>query len=266
MGTTPKETLSPKKKSASDKKNTVNGKAKDKKSTTTRKRTRKVSLKLDDFSVSQYLIQHPEFFIRNAHQIEQMYIPHPVRGVVSLPEWQLARQRARISQLESEITLLMEHASTNEMLFQQLMALQNQLLQANDLDELMHHLNRWVKTLGLSGAYLHLFDNKWQLAAPSRYQHYQLSDKKFNFIRVRHLQYSRYYLGQLNTTELDLLIPERIYIGSVALSLLGEFGDLGVLVFASHSAHHYQMGQGTLLLEKISELLPILISRWVSRK
>ncbi|WVD62085.1 DUF484 domain-containing protein [Orbus mooreae] len=235
-----------------------------KKSTNTRSRAKKVLL--NDDLVSQYLIQNPDFFIRHARQIEQMNIPHPVRGVISLSEWQLARQRNKIKQLESEITLLMEQASANEKLFESLMFAQNQLLQATDLNDLVERLNIWAKSLGLVGAYLYLFDDKWQLGTPLNYHHLSLSSDKFEFIRVRHLQYGRQYLGQLNMTELNLLIPERVYVGSVAVSMLGQFSDLGVLVFASRNPYHYQAGQGTLLLEKISEILPLLISRWIMRK
>lgn len=47
-------------------------------------------LALDDDTVMQYLLQNPDFFIRNARQVEQMRVPHPVRGTVSLVEWHLA--------------------------------------------------------------------------------------------------------------------------------------------------------------------------------
>ncbi|MFQ1018702.1 DUF484 family protein [Gilliamella sp. CG13] len=222
-------------------------------------------LKLNDEVVSQYIINNPDFFIRNANQIESLQIPHPVRGVISLPEWHMARQRNKIKQLESEITLLMEHATANEQLFSQLMDLQLKLIQTSDLNELIQSLNSWAKSLGLNGAYLYLFDDKWLLSAPSNYHYLALNSSQFDFIRVRHLQYSHQYLGALNSTELDFLLPEHNYVGSVALSLLGKFGDLGILIFTSANPHHYQAGQGTLLLEKISELLPILIEKWIMR-
>ncbi|WP_430875619.1 DUF484 family protein [Gilliamella sp. G0441] len=223
-------------------------------------------VKLNDEAVSQFLIQNPNFFIRNASQIESMQVPHPVRGAVSLTEWHMARQRNKIKQLESEITLLMEHATANEQLFSQLLNLQIQLIQASDPNELVQLLSLWAKSLGLNGAYLYLFDDKWLLSAPSNYHHFALNASQFDFIRVRHLQYSYQYLGTLNATELDFLIPERNNVGSVALSLLGKFGDLGILIFTSANPHHYQSGQGTLLLEKISEVLPILIERWIMRR
>ncbi|OCG61342.1 DUF484 family protein [Gilliamella sp. Nev3-1] len=223
------------------------------------------SVQLNDEIVSQYIIDNPDFFIRNARCVESVQVPHPVRGGISLPEWYMARQRNKIKQLESEITLLMEHASANELLFNQMMDLQIELFKAQDLNQLIVILNTWAKSLGLSGAYLYLFDDKWLLSAPSSYYHLALNTLQFDFIRVRHLQYSQQYLGTLNSTEIDFLLPEHGYIGSVALSLLGQFGDLGLLMFTSTNPEHYQAGQGTLLLEKMSEILPILISRWIMR-
>jgi uncharacterized protein YigA (DUF484 family) len=35
---------------------------------------------LDDELVMQYLLQNPDFFIRNARSVEQMHVPHPVKG------------------------------------------------------------------------------------------------------------------------------------------------------------------------------------------
>ncbi|MWP49373.1 MULTISPECIES: DUF484 family protein [unclassified Gilliamella] len=224
------------------------------------------SVKLNDEIVAQYLIDNPDFFIRNAQYVQFMQVPHPVRGIISLPEWNMARQRNKINQLECEISLLMEYASANELLFNQLMDLQIELIKAEDLNQLIALLNTWAKSLGLSGAYLYLFDDKWLLNAPSNYHHLALNSLQFDFIRVRHLQYNQQYLGPLNSTELDFLLPKHGYVGSVALSLLGQFGDLGLLMFTSTNPQHYQAGQGTLLLEKMSEILPILISRWIMRK
>ncbi len=84
----------------------------------------------------QYLSQHPDFFMRNARQVEQMRVPHPVRGSVSLVEWHLARQRHHITRLEEEVTALMEQARANEMLFAQLLHLQAELANADSLQDL----------------------------------------------------------------------------------------------------------------------------------
>jgi uncharacterized protein YigA (DUF484 family) len=60
---------------------------------------------LDDRAVVDYLLRHPEFFIRNARVVEQMRVPHPVRETVSLVEWHMARSRNHINHLEENISL-----------------------------------------------------------------------------------------------------------------------------------------------------------------
>ena len=53
--------------------------------------------------------------------------------------------------------------------------------------------------------------------------------------------------------------------GSVAMSLMGRDGDLGVILFTSRDAHHYEQGQATHLLQEIALMLPELLERWIER-
>lgn len=84
-------------------------------------------------------------------------MPHPVRGTVSLVEWHMARSRNHINQLEENMTLLMEQASTNESLFYRLLHLQARLASAHSLDEFLSRFHRWARELGLAGATIRLF-------------------------------------------------------------------------------------------------------------
>lgn len=220
---------------------------------------------LDDESVAQFLSDNPDFFIRNARQVEQMRVPHPVRGSVSLVEWHMARQRHHIQQLEEEITLLMEHASINEPLFNRLLKLQSDLAAADSLQELLNRLQRWARGLGLAGANVRLFTDKWQLGAPSGFTHLGLARNAFEPLRIQRLGQDNHYLGKLNGPELLLLLPQARQIGSVAMSLLGEDADLGLLIFSSRDSQHYEHGMGTVLLQQLATLLPGLLERWVSR-
>ncbi len=106
---------------------------------------------LNDGAVVDYLLQHPEFFIRNAAAVEQMRVPHPVRGMVSLVEWHMARSRNYIAMLEENMSQLMEQATANEGLFYRLLHLQNRLACAESLDDLLLRFHRWARELGLAG-------------------------------------------------------------------------------------------------------------------
>ncbi|MEC5319178.1 DUF484 domain-containing protein [Brenneria populi subsp. brevivirga] len=221
---------------------------------------------LNDEMVVQFLQQNPDFFIRNARQIEQMRIPHPVRGTVSLVEWQLARQRHHITQLEEEITLLMEQAGVNESLFNRLLGLQTELAAADSLTDMLERLQRWARGLGLSGAAVRLFSDKWRIGAPSDFTHLSLNRSAFEPLRIQRLGQANHYLGALNGPELLLLLPQAKQVGSVALSMLGERHDLGLLIFTSRDSHHYQDGMGTVLLQQMATMiLPAMLARWIER-
>ena len=220
---------------------------------------------LNDSAVVDYLLQHPEFFIRNARAVEQMRVPHPVRGTVSLVEWQMARSRHRIGLLEENMTLLMEQATANEGLFYRLLGLQNRLASAQSLEEMLNRFHRWARELGLAGASIRLFPDRWRIGAPSGFIRLALSRQAFEPLRIQRLGQQHHYLGQLNGPELLVVLPEAKAIGSVAMSLMGQDGDLGVILFSSRDVHHYQSGQGTQLLQEIALMLPELLERWIER-
>lgn len=222
-------------------------------------------LELDDRMVAEYLLCHPDFFIRNAQHVEQMQVPHPVRGTVSLVEWHMARSRNHINFLEENMTLLMEQASANEGLFYRLLKLQGRLASATSLQEMLNRLHRWAREMGLAGANVRLFADRWRIGAPSDFTHLALNRQAFEPLRIQRLGDRQHYLGPLNGPELLVVLPQAKAIGSVAVSLMGSDADLGVLVFSSRDPQHYQEGQGTQLLHELALMLPDLLERWVER-
>lgn len=218
---------------------------------------------LDDSAVCDYLLQHPEFFIRNARLVEQIQIPHPVRGSVSLVEWHMARARHKIQALEGDVSLLIEQASANESLFSGLLKLQSRLAAADSLHDMLNRLHRWARELGLAGAHIRLFPERWRIGAPSDFTHLALNRQSFEPLRIQRFGNVRHYLGPLNGPELLMMLPQAKAIGSVAMSLMGQHGDLGVLIFTSRDPQHYQADQGTQLLEELSLMLPTLLERWI---
>ena len=222
-------------------------------------------LQLDDNAVAEYLLRHPDFFIRHAHQVEQMQVPHPVRGSVSLVEWHMARSRHHISLLEENMTLLMEQANANEGLFYRLLKLQGRLASATSLQDMLNRLHRWAREMGLAGANVRLFADRWRIGAPSDFTHLALNRQAFEPLRIQRLGDKQHYLGPLNGPELLVVLPQAKAIGSVALSLMGSEADLGVLLVSSRDAQHYQEGQGTQLLHELALMLPDLLERWIER-
>lgn len=219
----------------------------------------------DELAIIDYLIEHPDFFVRHARQTERMQVTHPVRGAVSLVEWHMARQRQYIQQLEEEITGLMEQATANHLLFERLLVLQGHLASAPSLQAMLNRLHRWARELGLAEAVIRLFSDKWRLGPPSDFTQLALMQQAFEPIRIQRFGDGLHYLGCLNGPELLLLLPQAKAIGSVAISLLGDQGDLGMIIFSSRDVQHYQPGMGTVLLQHLAKMMPDLLSRWIER-
>lgn len=220
---------------------------------------------IDDAAVCDYLLRNPDFFIRNAALAGQMRVPHPVRGTVSLVEWHMARARNHITQLEENMSLLMEQASANEGLFYRLLKLQGRLASAPSLQEMLNRLHRWAREMGLAGASVRLFTDRWRIGAPSDFTHLALSRQAFEPLRIQRLGHESHYLGPLSGPELLVVLPEAKAVGSVAMSLMGGDEALGVVMFTSRDPQHYQPGQGTQLLHELSLMLPELLARWIER-
>ncbi len=217
----------------------------------------------DEEAVLAYLKAHPDFFIRNAAQITDMTIPHSVKGAVSLVEWQLGRQRERISTLTDDLMQLMIQARENEHLFSRLLKLLASLSAATSLDDFSERLNQWAKGLKLSHARIRLFTDSWRLGAPFRHQDLALSRAHFEAIRLSRFGDRNHYLGQLTAPEIQLLLPDSAFVGSASVSLLGGQHDLGVVIFVSRDKQHYQKDMGTAMLEQVAYFLPQLLQRWV---
>lgn len=220
----------------------------------------RLNQQLDDEAVADYLLRNPEFFIRNARAVEHMRVPHPGRGAVSLVEWYMVRARSRINALEEKMTVLMEQASDNESLFSRLLHLQRRLASADSLEALLNAFHHWARDLGLTGAAVRLFPDRWRLDAPPGLA---LSRQAFEPVRLKRFDQQHCYLGPLSGPELLLLLPEAEAVGSVAMSLMGSNGGAGVILFTSRDARHYQQGQGTRLLQEIALMMPDLLTRWI---
>ncbi|ELX8381165.1 DUF484 domain-containing protein [Providencia vermicola] len=220
---------------------------------------------IDDRQVARYLQEQPDFFIRNASLVEQLSIPHAIQGTISLPEAVMNRQRLKIKQLEQDICFMVEQAHENGLLFDELLYLVIDMSMAQSLNEMLSSLNRWAKKLGLSGASVRLFSDCWRLSAPLDAQALVVSRSAFESIRLQRFGEKTHYLGTLNGPEIQLLLPEAMNVGSVAISLFGHHGESGMVIFTSRNRDHYQSGMGTVMLEKVAQILPRLLCRWIER-
>nr|AUN36683.1 DUF484 protein [uncultured bacterium] len=88
-------------------------------------------------------------------------------------------------QQKENMALLMEQAIANEGLFYRLLYLQRSLTAASSLDDMLMRFHRWARDLGLAGASLRLFPDRWRLGAPSNHTHLALSRQSFEPLRIQ---------------------------------------------------------------------------------
>ncbi|OBX03389.1 hypothetical protein QV05_00160 [Gallibacterium genomosp. 1] len=218
--------------------------------------------------IHDYLNDHPNFFARHLSLLDKMQIPHQRKGMISLVEAQLGRQREKIATLEQQLYQISNTVQQNEKLFFSLLPLQKALLQADNFTEANQNLNQWAKTLALKSAKILLLKDAWteqnDIEAP-----YWIDRKAFEIIRLERFGLQSFYLGKLTNREKSLLfLPEELPVGSVALCLLKQNHQPyhSVLVFSSHNEDHFYRSQKTDFLENIVDLLEPLIAQWLAKK
>ncbi len=223
---------------------------------------------LTDRQVADYLQHQPQFFIRQPTLLNSLQIPHYSRGAVSLVELQLLSLRQQVSDLQQQQRELLARAAENERLFFSLLPLQRQLLQAPTLADGLQALQQWSRSQGLLACGLRLFSDCWQLTAPSTAHELALSQLQFEPIRVQRFGQCFFpgasYLGPLNAVEQQLLLPDVVRVGSVALQRLGVEREWGVLVFASRDPQHFQPGMATHLLQQVATMVEHALPAWVA--
>lgn len=219
--------------------------------------------------IDQYLQAHPDYFSRHQALLDQLVIHHQRKGMISLVEAQLGRQREKIATLENALNQVSSTVQQNETLFFSLLPLQKQLYQAKDIIEASHDLDQWAKTLGLKQGKILLLKDTWQ--SESVTSQYWLDRKAFEIIRLERFGLQSFYLGKLTNREKSLLfLPEELPIGSVAICLLNNKQDHkpyhAVLVFTALHEGHFYRGQNTDFLETLIELIEPLFHQWLTYK
>lgn len=217
---------------------------------------------IDDAMIAVYLQQHPDFFHRHKELALGLKIPHQEKGAVSLVALRMEQQRARIEQLENEITELMSIASYNEKVFHVYAEIYSQLFNCRSLTQLQRILVTNLQAqLPLAAATVRI--NEGQFKLKSQYQDFKISPHKLEQIRHQRLAGEGVYFGQINTAEKAVLFDNGTLINSVALMELGDHGQFGLLAVGSANGNHYQPGMDNLLLSHLCRIISLLLPQLI---
>lgn len=210
--------------------------------------------------VAEYLRDYPDFFQMYPDLVDTLSFSCSERGAVSLVELQLKRQREKISQLEEEITQLMEVAASNDHNFHQFMGLQEQVLKCRSIEQVIQCIEQQADLLGLK-SYLKLVD------APK--QQYKLSLESCQRFATNHFNGKDAYLGRLKKADCEQLLGiDAPDMGSFVVLPIGKKSSqqgslshgessylaspMGVIAFFSEDGGHFQPHMDTLFLRHLT--------------
>ena len=201
-----------------------------------------------EHSVKRYLQKHPEFFIDHPELIEKLAIPHDQKGSVSLVELQGEQLRKKNRALSHKLNQLISIAKQNEEIYRVYADLNLQLLSCRFFSEVQDVLEDVMsKKLRMSAVTLKPFSGAHALPEIQRKLFIEKRFKKECF-----------FFGRLSQHEQHLLFDDAS-VESVALMLLGDRGDLGILAIGSRDAGHFNPDMDTLLITQLQQFLNILL-------
>lgn len=205
---------------------------------------------MDAEQVATYLLDNPEFFSQFPHIIEKITIPHTHKGSVSLVELQSEQLRKKVRSLSHKLNQLISIAQQNEAIYRVYADLNLRILKCTNLDDLKFILEEVIQeNLQLSSVTLKLF--KGAHALPEIQQRLFV-EKRFK----RH----KFFFGRLSDHERKLLFADQ-EANSVALLLIGDLGELGILAIGSKDPGHFNPDMDTLLITQLQQFLGILLPK-----
>lgn len=205
---------------------------------------------LDAEQVANYLLENPEFFSRFPQLLEQITIPHAHKGSVSLVELQSEQLRKKVRSLTHKLNQLIAIAKQNEAIYRVYADLNLRILKCTNFADLVFILEEVIQeNLKLASVTLKPF--KGAHALPEIQQRL--------FVEKRFKQ-SQFFFGRLSDHERKLLFADQD-ANSVALLLIGEQSELGILAIGSKDPGHFNPDMDTLLITQLQQFLGILLPK-----
>ncbi len=203
---------------------------------------------LEAQDIADYLVSHPDFFNQYPLLLTKLNIPHQQKGSISLVELQAEQLRKKNRLLSHKLNQLISIAKQNEEIYRVYADLNIQLLNCGYLSEVQDVLEDvMVHKLKLSAVALKSFNGAHALPEIQRKL----------FIEKRFKQ-ECFFFGRLSQHEKQLLFRDQ-EVESVALMLLGDKGELGILAVGSKDPSHFNPEMDTLLITQLQQFLNVLL-------
>ena len=208
---------------------------------------------IDAEQVAAYLLENPDFFTQFPQIVEKISIPHSHKGSVSLVELQSEQLRKKVRSLSHKLNQLIFIAKQNEAIYRIYADLNMRILKCTNLSDLTFILEEVIQeNLQLASVTLKPF--KGAHALPE-IQRRLFIEKRFKT--------QQFFFGRLSDHERKLLFADQ-EANSVALLLIGDLGELGILAIGSKDPGHFNPSMDTLLITQLQQFLGVLLPKMLT--
>ncbi|TQV70767.1 DUF484 family protein [Exilibacterium tricleocarpae] len=209
---------------------------------------------LSEEQVSEFLRQHPDYFVKNPGLLADLRLPHESGGAISLVERQVSVLRERNMDMRHRLSKLLDNARDNDKLFEKTKRLILALLEAQDLGDLVDAL-------------FYSFDNEFNIHFTTLLFYGDPARLPSTAARVVSIGEARAHIGQVLKTNRAMcgsMSPaERRFlfgdsadqVGSTAIVPLIHGNAFGLLAIGNRDPKYYRSSMGTLFLSYIGEVL-----------
>lgn len=209
---------------------------------------------INDEQVAAFLEEHPDFFTKHIQLLENMTIPHPSGGAVSLISKQLELFRGRYQDMENQLIELIEIARDNDTAVNRMHKLNLALLDAKTLDEVVTNLNLVLSEYFLTDyAAIRII----QVDTNTKYADIFISPES-NDLKAfaRELSYGLPRCGQPTLTQARILFGFNANEVKSCAIIPMLFTELeGLLAIGSRDENRFHASMGHLFLTQMSEVI-----------
>ncbi|GAB6042082.1 DUF484 family protein [Endothiovibrio diazotrophicus] len=214
-------------------------------------------------SVADYLHTNPHFFERHLDLLEELRVPHPAGGAVSLIERQVQRLQHENHKIKGKLLQMVENARENERINDRMHGLALALMEADGLDEVAITIDDVFRNdFNADAVALRLLEREG-IPAGTNTPRVPVGDPAFAPL-YRFVERRKPDCERLNEVERRHLFGEQAgRIASTVVIPLHGSADYGLLVVGSEDADRFHPGQGTLYLERMGELISRALRRHI---
>ena len=210
--------------------------------------------------ISDYLEDHPDFFVRHGELISRLKIPHSVSGdTTSLVERQMSVLRQRNQKLDGRLGELIKVARQNNELAERIHELALSLIGKSDLQSILETVEASLREQFAADDAVLLLFHPPELKQPISDTHFCRSvPNNHESIGAfsTFMQGNKSRCGNLRDTQQQFLFGDYAeHVASAALVPLGKNADAGMLAIGSKDPDHFNPAMGTEFLDRIGGLL-----------